>query len=375
MPRIGEVHVGTVFINNKGKCTYIDETRNPIASGAFHCPKCKDNIITADRCVVRPANLALIHTLGWAPSSTTLTFFVPQATGASETTVLLRHMFPTIGWKTGHREDAHNASQASPHPSPVAEPTKKLTFIFLPQYWDHGFVYDNVDFPKFSEPLRIKQMLTSLIYRLGDRAAMQPDHSITIVGLEDCNPFARPDYWKFNHEREAEWPRTLRDQFKSRMSFWSESQQTVRMSTVHVVSFEDYLNSNEWHPDDLCPLLVKRWLKMLDFRRLIDAARGSQKKDIAKVSGMWYQYKKSQAEKKRTEARLEAKREQEEQTKREQVEQAKEEKLRGDEEAAGKQPEEDGTPKKKSGKGRKRTPKKGTKRPSRKAAKANDDSE
>jgi len=252
----------------------------------YRCYSCPEGKITSDRLVVRPYDV----------EGRTYAFFVPK-TESVETIVFLRHLVPSVQYVNGHsRGPGYHGGSRSPSsdPQPVANPARTATFVILPQYWDHGVVYAGIDQPKFVEPLKMPVNLANLISHIGCWVAKHSNHAVTIVGLENRNPFARPEYWKVNTEREDKWVIEGRDKILDWLKSWTKDQQTVRMSSVHFIPFEQYLVSNAWSSEYLSPVLVHRWLNLLRLRPMIDDARGKKKLKYAQQTGFWYTLKKNE---------------------------------------------------------------------------------
>jgi hypothetical protein len=275
LPFLGDLHVDTIITSNDGPRHQPDQSGNIQSSGMHKCYRCPKNNFSADRLIVLPP--PALHTRGHLP-----VFFVPEAE-CTQTTVFLRH----IPSQTNH-SIFHSNRALYKDDQPVANPEFETTFIILPAYWDHGIVLSQAHRPKFVDPLKMPANLHDLLGGLATWIRTHPNHTVNVIGIEDRNPYARPEYWKLNDGREVQWEKVFRDRLEAEMGGWTKKVIRTRMDTVNILTFQEFLQSNNWETTGLSSILVNRWLELLSLRVRIDSARGKKKLPLAKQSGFWY---------------------------------------------------------------------------------------
>ncbi|BEI94315.1 uncharacterized protein CcaverHIS019_0607740 [Cutaneotrichosporon cavernicola] len=153
--------------------------------------------------------------------------------------------------------------------TPQPNPSRAITFVLLPIMWDHGPVGNRR--PPWGEAKSIGNLGTSLIVALSEYALQFGDHRITIVGLEDANPFAKAEHWDARVERrklfEDEFRETLEGTMlvDHRFGVWNGEEREWRCESITLTTFADYLRSGAWG-EEMDWQLVGRWLNSYELR-------------------------------------------------------------------------------------------------------------
>ncbi|CAK9782740.1 hypothetical protein CC85DRAFT_285607 [Cutaneotrichosporon oleaginosum] len=232
-----------------------------LGSSLHMCRFCPDSHPTAPRLVVRP--IAGLFK-GRKPATTiivpTATFPDTTCTIAPETVIHIARMtcqtkYTRSFWMTPR--------------SPVANPTRSITFVLLPMMWDHGPVGHRR--PPWGEAQSVGNLGSSLIDSLVQYALQFGDHRINIVGLEDANPFAKKEHWDVRAQRREIFEQALKTKLDCllnngfRFTKWSNSEREWRRESLRLTTFADYLRSGEWG-EEMDWQLVGRWLNTCELR-------------------------------------------------------------------------------------------------------------
>jgi len=159
---------------------------------------------------------------------------------------------------------------------PLPTPTKKVTIVVLPIFWGTR-VYATKDMRQcFVNTIRTRYYARDLVCMLAEFGIEGPNNDLTIVGLEDANPFALvKEHWKNRDIRAGEVKDSLlteadrhfdtADDFTSWTWQWSAADRAIIRSRYKFMTFKDYLETGQWR-DELDFHLVGRWLNEYDRR-------------------------------------------------------------------------------------------------------------
>lgn len=231
----------------------------PIDFGHYSCsePNCLSRDLSPKRVVVRPWMTA---------GKEKRVFFVPPA--PVDTVIHIRRPGPY-----GYRRDL--CCPTSP---------RHITVVILPSFFGQ-FKSFSVDGSRQSHTGSKNGDNDSLIGEcIAPYVLEYPENSLTIVGLEEANPFASELHWSERHLRATEEADSLRAYLNrlmdgmggrpgawDRSATWDDASRRRRQATVHVRTLRDYFESGEWG-EELSWQVVGSWLNAYCAREAEDAA-------------------------------------------------------------------------------------------------------
>lgn len=233
------------------KSTGRDKHDRTTAWGTHKCHNCPKAPPPPERYVLRPTVTAVNRQIYDQRSKHIM---VPLGTKSADKTV---HISLNLD-----KNKIRSETMYGPNKKPVT-PTKKLTFVILPRYWDCGHVL--VEKPGRRTVIRtICSSIVNFIFQ-------HHDHAIRIVGLEDCDPFASNFDWACRDSRATTAARTFDQVLERRLAdtwavkSWSNDDKDRLREHVELMTFREYLESGDWG-EEFSWQLVGRWLNALDLR-------------------------------------------------------------------------------------------------------------
>ncbi|BEJ12916.1 hypothetical protein CspHIS471_0300900 [Cutaneotrichosporon sp. HIS471] len=252
LPRLDTGRITTHIVNYdwNNKSTDQDLHGRTAAWGTYKCPQCPKAPAPPKRLILRPGcTVADFIKKGDRKSKRVM---IPLGTKCTDKIV---HISLNMG------KSAFSTGRYGAKPKPIT-PTKKLTFVILPAFWDCG--------PIILEQRR-PMLLRSLSESLASHVIKLHDHSIRIVGLEVRDPFAPESEWYLHEVRQAVARTQFRNELERQFGCWpistawsAEDKDRVR-NKVTFQTLRDYLEHGDWG-EELGQELVGRWLNALDAR-------------------------------------------------------------------------------------------------------------
>jgi len=248
-----------VVEEHAGQGSTADNYNIPLDFGFFACsePSCVSGNLKPRRVVVRPFT---------TPARDKSVFFVPPT--SSDTVIQLRRKGPYRYW--------HDLT-ASPE-TPLTG--RNITVVLLPSFYGQfkSFMLA-ADSQTGSKSHDNDSLISSC---LAPYVLANPQDSITIVGLEDANPFASQLHWSERKARGKEEEASFRAYLDrlmrgtqlhldgTRGEAWDEADRAMRQATIHVRTTKDYFESGAWG-EEMSPEVIGLWLNAYYAREEEDA--------------------------------------------------------------------------------------------------------